>query len=197
MYLTENTSNPTGMSVGTEKDGVVTIYEPITDNTTYLDKHITVADDGTISYVDLDMLNIKKQSKVNPADEATNGENATLTDIRFIASVDNLSYQKAGFLFTLDATKEMTVNNTTECKTNRPTTKVYTKMLEEGTYRKASNLYADDGCNTAYGFAFEMTEIPISNGTPIYVRAYVQLNNGTYVYGDVREINVTAAGIVE
>lgn len=197
MYLTENTSNPTGMSVGTEEDGVVTIYEPITDNTTYLDKHITVADDGTISYVDLDMLNIKKQSKVNPVDEATNGENATLTDIRFIASVDNLSYQKAGFLFTLDATKEMTVDNTIEGKTNQPTTKVYTKMLEEGTYRKASNLYADDGCNTAYGFAFEMTKIPISNGTPIYVRAYVQLSNGNYVYGDVREINVTAAGIVE
>lgn len=197
-YSLHNTSDVDGIRVGDETEGIVTIYEAPVEDESYYDKYITeVATDGTVSYVDLDMLNIKIQSKVHKDD---NQEDTDLTDVRFIASVDNLSYQKAGFLFTKDETiandTESFVVGTIPDKANRPTTKVYTMLLASGIYRRASDIYANDGCNTAYAYAFEMTGIPANDGT-IYVRAYVLLDDGiTYVYGEPRAINVTAAGTV-
>lgn len=196
-YLAANTTNVNGVKIGTEAEGTVTIYEKVESGKTYGDKYVVEADSaGNVkSYIDLDMLNVKKQGKVNDS-------NTELTDIRFIASVDNLSYKKVGFLFTKDAEIANDANRFTatsgEIKesANRSNTKVYTKMKDDGTYRKASNIYAEDGCNTAYGFAFELKKIPANDGT-IYVRAYVLLEDGqTYVYGEPRAINVTAAGTV-
>ena len=194
-YSTQNTTDVDGVKIGSDTEGWLTIYEKAESGKYYSDKYVVEADSvgNVTSYIDLDMLNIKKQSKVN-------ADNADKTDVRFIAAVDNLSYQKVGFLFTKDEAiaqdaEQFTVETIPE-KANRSTTKVYTKMLEYGTYRKASNIYADDGCNTAYGFAFEMKKIPANDGT-IYVRAYVLLEDGeTYVYGEPRAINVTAAGTV-
>lgn len=197
MYSLENTSNPSGVTIGTEKEDKVTVYEKVVSGKSYVDKYVVNADaSGSVtSYIDIDMLNIKKQTKVNEKNEA-------LTDIRFIASVDNLSYQKVGFLFTKDeavandATQFTATSGKVKESANRPTTKVYTKIKEADIYRKASEIYAEDGCNTAYGFAFEMKKIPANDGT-IYVRAYVLLEDGqTYVYGEPRAINVTAAGTV-
>ena len=193
MYSEPNTTDKDGVAIGTETEGIVTIYEAPVKDATYYDKCITeVASDGTVEYVDIDMLNVKKQCKIN-------SDNGTLTDVRFIASVDNLSYQKAGFLFT----KDETVANDTESfvvgeipdKANRHTTTVYTMLLANGLYREASDIYANDGCNTTYAYVFEMTGIPANDGT-IYVRAYVLLEDGTYVYGEPSSIDVTAAGIV-
>jgi len=195
-YSAPNTSDVDGIQVGDKTEGFVTIYEAPKKNESYCDKHITeVATDGSVSYVDLDMLNVKMQAKVHK-DESQN--DTDLTDIRFIASVDHLSYQKVGFLFTKDETIAEDANSfvvgTIPPKANRHTTKVYTMMLASGIYRRASDIYANDGCNTAYAYAFEMTSIPKNDGT-IYVRAYVLLDDGvTYVYGEPRAINVTAAG---
>lgn len=192
-YSTENISNVEGIQVGDETEGIVTIYEAPVEDATYHDKCITeVASGGTVEYVDIDMLNVKKQCKIN-------SEDGTLTDVRFIASVDNLSYQKAGFLFTKNETiakdTELFVEGEIPDKANRDTTKVYTMLLANGIYRKASDIYADDSCNTTYAYVFEMTGIPANDGT-IYVRAYVLLDDGTYVYGEPSAIVVTAAGKV-
>lgn len=207
MYSTQNASNPSGVTIGDETEGTVTIYETVKAGEAYGDKYITeiiTNDDGTksYSYIDLDMLNIKQQSKIQNVYNEETQTTEERTSVRFIASVDNLSYEKVGFLFTknsevaADLTQFTVESGKISDSANRPTTKVYTKLLEYDTYRKASNIYADDGCSTAYGFAFKMNKIPTNDGT-IYVRAYVLLDDGeTYVYGEPRAINITAPGIV-
>lgn len=183
-YATANTSDVDGVTIGTEEEGVVTIYEPVESKKEYCDKYITeVASDGTVSYIDLDMLNIKKQSKVN--------ENSKI-DVRYIASVDNLSYKTVGFVFSLSNT-EPTIGG--EKCSNKPLTKVYKRLLEDNGSRLAANIYADDGCSTTYGYAFEILNTP--QDTTVYARAYVELSDGTIVYGEPRAVTTTETGTAD
>lgn len=193
-YIEANTANKSGVTIGDETEGIVTVYSPINleENRTYCDKYVvdaTVDSDNKItSYIDIDMLNIKKQSKDNDSVSDT-------FDVRYIASVDNLSYQKVGFVFSINADVQTPtiedVNNEVRGVAHRYTDLVYARVNEDNGSRKVVNLYAEEGCNSRYGFAFEMRKTPSS--TTVYARAYVQLSDGTIVYGTPRAVTTPEA----
>ena len=183
MYSKEDTSDvgKLGQTVGTEAEGVITIYEKVESGEYYGDKYIAEADStgNEISYIDIDMLNVKKQSRLNTKDSSR-------IDVRYIASVDNLSYETVGFVFSL-VTAEPTVGG--QGCVQKSLTKVYKRMLEGEGYRTAANIYANDGCNTTYAYAFEILKTPVYS--TVYARAYVELGDGSIVYGEPIAVTTT------
>lgn len=195
LYLDANTTYKSGVEIGDETEGVVTVYEPLASKNYYCDKYLIDTEMETVgsvtkakNYIDLDMLNIKKQSKVNT-------EVSDRIDVRYIASVDNLNYNSVGFVFSNKADNQAPTIETVGEKANKPTNTVYARVLEGEGSRKAENIYAEDGCNSMYGFAFEIRKTP-ANST-VYARAYVELKDGTIVYGSPRAVTTTTTGTVD
>lgn len=186
LYSKEDTTDvgKLGKEIGTETEGVVTVYETPAKDATYLDKYITeVASDGTVSYIDLDMLNIKKQSKLNE-------EDSSKIDIRYIASVDELScYKSVGFVFSNKSDNQTPTIENVGKNAHKSFTTVYSRMLEGEGSRKTENIYAEDGCNSSHAFAFEIMKTPAQ--ITVYARAYVELNNETIVYGEPLAVTAT------
>ena len=69
------------------------------------------------------------------------------------------------------------------------TTKLFSSLLASGETVSAVEFYNND--YQKYFFTFEMTDIPAE--TTLYVRAYVKLNDGTILYGDVNCITAPQA----
>ena len=100
---------------------------------------------------------------------------------RFVASVNSTNYQNAGFVFSI--ANEKPEADIAGCST-RKTTKVYKKLYAGGSLRSFDELYPDG--YSQYLFAFTMNKIP--DNYYFYVRAFVQLSDGTSVYGASRQI---------
>lgn len=125
-------------------------------------------------YVDLDMLQVKKQAK-------SNDKNSSWIDIRFIASVDKLDYKKAGLVFSVyDANPTI---GKTDCL-NKTKSTVYNSLYAEGGSETAGEVYTNN--YSKYLFAHEYTGF--AEGAVVYARAYVELSDGTIVYGAVRAV---------
>ncbi len=126
-------------------------------------------------YVDTKMLSVKVQDNSTTAPEGT-----SKFDIRFIASVNSLDYKSAGFVFSL-------VNDSPEVNgancVQKETTTVYKSIRAGGNLQNVSDVYSD---YSQYMYAFEIKNTPANKR--IYARAYVELADGTFVYGDVRTI---------
>lgn len=128
-------------------------------------------------YVDLDMLQVKKQAK-------SNDKNSSRIDIRFIASVDKLDYEKAGLVFSVyDANPTI---DKTDCFSKNKS-KVYSSLYAEGDPKTAEAVYNNN--YSKYLFAHEYTGF--AEGAVVYARAYVELADGTIVYGSVRTVTAT------
>ena len=139
---------------------------------------------GDNFYVDTKMLSVKVQDNSTTAPEGT-----SKFDIRFIASVNSLDYESAGFVFSL-------TNDTPEVGkpgcVQKGTTTVYESFTAAGTSQHISDIYSD---YSEYMYAFEIKNTPANKR--IYVRAYVELEDGTFVYGDVRTVIAPEASTPE
>lgn len=125
-------------------------------------------------YIDLDMLNVKAQKKQS----ATAGK----YDIRFIASVNNLNYQKAGMVFSVKD-KNPTIG-ASMCVTKEVNT-VYEMLFANSDKLTTAEIYKNN--YSTYLFAHAWTDVP-ENAT-IYARAYVKMMDGTIVYGPARAVS--------
>lgn len=131
-------------------------------------------------FIDTTMLDVKVQDNSTTAPAGTNK-----FDIRFIGSVNGLSYKSAGFVFSL-VNDEPVVNGTGCVK--RGTTTVYENMNAAGQSVSVNSIYDS---YSKYLFAFEITGVPAEK--VIYVRSYVELKDGTCVYGKVKAITAPEA----
>ena len=103
--------------------------------------------------------------------------------IRYIASVDQTDrYTKVGWAFSLvNANPEIGAENVVV----RDSSLVYQGLLADGAVKTAADIYG--GADYAqYLYVFEITDIPeAAADSTIYVRPYVEMNDGTIVYGEV------------
>ena len=103
--------------------------------------------------------------------------------IRYIASVDETErYSKVGWVFSLtNANPEIDGQNVVV----RDSSLVYNSLLANGAEKTAADIYG--GADYAqYLYVFEITDIPeAAADSIIYVRPYVEMNDGTIVYGEV------------
>ena len=103
--------------------------------------------------------------------------------IRYIASVDQTDrYAKVGWAFSLvNANPEIGEANVVV----RDSSLVYQGLLADGQVKTAADIYG--GADYAqYLYVFEITDIPeAAADSIIYVRPYVEMNDGTIVYGEV------------
>lgn len=140
------------------------------DNVAYIDQYIP-------EYIDLDMLQVKKQMKANK-------DNPSAIDIRFISSVNTLDYEKAGLVFSV-YNEHPTVGGS-KC-VNKEISKVYHSLYAEGDKQTAENIYGNQ--YSKYLFAYEY--LGFDEGEKVYVCAYVKLKDGTIVYGNARTVTAT------
>lgn len=140
----------------------------------------------TPNFADPEMLDVCYQTNEAIAQAGTDKYN-----IRFISSLNAYEdYEEAGFLFmsdtkyTKDAVIEINADNTAKVSTK----KLYTSLLASGNTVSAVDYYGND--YQQYFFTFEMTGIPAEKA--LYVRAYVKLNSGEILYGDVKCITAPA-----
>lgn len=135
------------------------------------------ADNENNTFFDPAMLDIKVQDTYEDEDAG-----ATAYDMRFIASVDVLEYKKAGFVFSL--ANDNPTKDGERCA-SREVGKVYNTIRGgiNNVRVRADQLYEG---NSQYLYAFEITGVPAE--TVIYVRAYVELYDGTIVYGTTRAV---------
>ena len=140
-------------------------------------------DEYVAEFIDTDMLEVVCQY-------STASTGTSKRDMRFIASVNTLDYEGAGFVFSLtDAAPEV---NKDACAV-ADTTSVYKTILADGERFATADVYP--GGYSQYMYAFTLLNIPVSQGenpTTIYVRAYVEMEDGTVVYGDARMVTITA-----
>ena len=148
----------------------VTQYDDQIDATAY-----------TADFVDTKMLQVKLQ------DDHETRTDATRLTVRFIGSVDSLSYASAGFALSLKNTAP-----TVDTDKSVVLTKVYGSLNASGVSKSAAEVYDP---YSAYMFAYALNDIPVN--TTIYVRAYVRLEDGTYIYGATRAIQIRADGAVD
>ena len=109
----------------------------------------------------------------------------TSNAIRYIASVDETErYLTVGWLFSIKNTNpEKDGVNVVE----KSSTKVYSSLLANGVEKTTADVYGDVDYSK-YFYVFEITDIPeASADTVIYVRPYVEMNDGRIVYGDISE----------
>lgn len=146
-------------------------------------KTVTVYDDSIAienyvpKFVDKKMLTIKAQDTYAASPVGT-----TEYDMRFIASVDCLNYSKVGMVFSL-VNNEPTKDGA-KCA-SRESKKVF-ENIRGGVTNKNYHVSDVYDAYSKYMFAFEITDIPAS--TTIYVRGYVELKDGTIVYGQTRKL---------
>ena len=110
--------------------------------------------------------------------------------IRYIASVDETErYLTVGWLFSIkNANPEKGAYGVTE----KSSYKVYSSLLANGVEKTTADVYGDVDYSK-YFYVFEITDIPeASADTVIYVRPYVEMNDGRIVYGDVSEKTLNA-----
>lgn len=159
-------------------------------NWTLNGKEVDVFDEGqngyTPNFADPEMLDVCYQTSYDSAEAG-----ATKYDIRFISSLNGYAdYEEAGFLFmsdtkyTEDAVLEINATNTAKVSTK----KLYTSLHASGKTLSAVDYYGNN--YQQYFFTFEMTGIPAEKA--LYVRAYVKLNSGEILYGDVKCITAPA-----
>ena len=102
---------------------------------------------------------------------------------RYIASVDQTErYAKVGWAFSLtNANPEIGGQNVVVRKSSL----VYKGLLADGVEKTVAEIYG--GVDYAqYLYVFEITDIPeAAADSTIYVRPYVEMEDGTIVYGDV------------
>lgn len=137
------------------------------------------AADYTAAFVDTKMLTVKTQD--DTASRQAAEKSLGCRDIRFIGSVDSTDYAEAGFVLSLKNTAP-TVGGSKVVRV--PLERVYASVNEAGVSTPAAQVY---DAYSQYLFAYELKEIPVF--TVLYVRAYVKLADGTYVYGDCRTVN--------
>lgn len=133
-------------------------------------------------FIDTTMLDVKVQDNSQTAAVGT-----SKFDIRFISSVNSLSYNSAGFVFSL--VNDNPVVQGTGCA-QRGTTTVYQTMNAAGESVSVDSIYDS---YSKWLFAFEITGVPAEK--VIYVRSYVELEDGTYVYGKVKAITAPEASV--
>ena len=106
---------------------------------------------------------------------------------RFIASVDGVSrYNSVGWLFSL-TNPDMFKEDVGQGVADRESTKVYERVIANGNALTPNDVYGKDYAK--YFYAFEIKNIPQSQySKPIYVRAYVTMEDGTVVYGDTKTV---------
>lgn len=135
----------------------------------------------TADYVETQMMTVKYQ--------VTKGATADSEKLncRFIASVDGVSrYNSVGWLFSLTKT-DLFKEDVGQGVADRESTKVYERIIANGDARTPNDVYGKDYAQ--YFYAFEIKNIPQSQySTPIYVRAYVTMADGTVVYGDTKTV---------
>ena len=105
--------------------------------------------------------------------------------IRYIASVDETErYLTVGWLFSIkNANPEIGGENVVE----KSSSIVYSSVLANGVEKTPADIYGDVDYSK-YLYVFEITDIPeASADATIYVRPYVEMTDGTIVYGDVSE----------
>ena len=101
--------------------------------------------------------------------------------IRYIASVDETErYSSVGWLFSLSNENPQIGDNDASARQSR---KVYRNLFASGQNYSAKDIYGANYSNFLY--LFELTGIPEDKqDTPIYVRPYVEMLDGTIVYGE-------------
>ena len=137
--------------------------------------------DLTADYVETQMMTVKYQ--------VTNGATADSDKLncRFIASVDGVSrYNSVGWLFSL-TNPDMFKEDVGQGVADRESTRVYKRIIANGNALTPNDVYGKDYAK--YFYAFEIKNIPQSQySKPIYVRAYVTMEDGTVVYGDTTTV---------
>lgn len=132
-------------------------------------------------YVETQMMTVKYQ--------LTKGATAASDKLncRFIASVDGVSrYKSVGWLFSL-TNSDMFKKDVGKGVADRESTKVYERVIANGNALTPNDVYGKDYAK--YFYAFEIKNIPQSQySKPIYVRAYVTMEDGTVVYGDTKTV---------
>ena len=102
---------------------------------------------------------------------------------RYIASVDETErYNSVGWLFSLtNANPEKGGINVKDVGSKR----VYSGLIANGVEKKPSDVYGDVDY-AKYFYVYEIIDISAEYAdTVIYVRPYVEMNDGRIVYGDV------------
>lgn len=137
--------------------------------------------DLSADYVETQMMTVKYQ--------LTKGATADSDKLncRFIASVDGVSrYNSVGWLFSL-TNPDMLKEDVGQGVADRESTKVYERVIANGNALTPNDVYGKDYAK--YFYAFEIKNIPQSQySKPIYVRAYVTMEDGTVVYGDTKTV---------
>ena len=103
--------------------------------------------------------------------------------IRYIASIDETErYNSVGWLFSLNNT-EPEIGDADVAE--RKSSKVYRSLLASGVETFTKDIFTDVECST-FLYVFEITDIPeAAADSVVYVRPYVEMVDGTIVYGDV------------
>lgn len=154
----------------------------LTQELRLVNRQVATNDDENNTFFDTSMLDIMVQDTYETADIG-----ATAYDMRFIGSVDELEYRRAGFVFSLR--NENPTKDGEKC-VYKEVGKVYERLSggSIGGRVGVSTLYPNS--NSQYLYAFEITGVPAN--TVIYVRAYVELYDGTIVYGTTRAVPAPA-----
>ncbi|MBR5451994.1 MAG: leucine-rich repeat protein [Clostridia bacterium] len=103
--------------------------------------------------------------------------------IRYIASIDETErYNSVGWVFSItNENPEIGGANVTD----KNAKKVYNGIIASGQVIDAVAIYGEADYSK-YLYVFEITDIPEAEAdTPIYVRPYIEMNDGRIVYGDV------------
>ena len=137
------------------------------------------------TFVETRMLHTFKQFKTN-----ANGS----VNMRLIAAADNLAnYSQVGWQFAMNAP------DFTEQRTRHSDT-VYSGMMENGKAVTAQQIFARSDKTSGYTdyanfvFNYDIMNIPaskLSDGTVIYARPFVVMNDGTVVYGDTAAVKLS------
>ncbi|MBQ7354068.1 MAG: metallophosphoesterase, partial [Clostridia bacterium] len=125
--------------------------------------------DGDNALLDRSMLDVKFQLTKGTTAESEK------TDLRMVSTVNSLKYEKVGFLFTINGGNEI----------NKEDRNVYQTLM--GTEGETVLTYTPELFHADSEYFFTYTEGKIAMAdydSVLTVRAYVQLENGTVIYGE-------------
>lgn len=136
-------------------------------------------------YVDTSMLQVGTQDKPGNTD--------SVLDVRFIGSVDDLDrYKTVGFVVSLSNTEPVVGGS--KCVQYGDLTNVYENILADGVSTNVKTIYSQISPDSTHMFAHKIKNIPIDSETNmsrmLHVRAYVELLDGTIVYGNTSHVSI-------
>lgn len=146
--------------------------------------------DYVADYVDTSMLQVGTQDNRETRTEQS------LLNVRFIGSVDDLDkYKTVGFVVSLSNTEPVVGGS--KCVQYGEIKNVYESIYADGVKTGVKNIYSQISPNSTHMFTHKINSIPIDSATNmstmLHVRAYVELLDGTIVYGNTSHVSIVVS----